>query len=61
MAIIFINTMYLTTGSITFTDYLSAMIILAIALFSIVGIISAKIYLTEKDLEKLEEKYIKTF
>jgi len=61
MAIIFINTMYLTTSSITFTDYLTAMIILAIALFSIVGALSIKIYLTEKDLKKIEEKYIKTF
>ncbi len=60
MAIILINTIYLTTSSITFTDYLTAMIILAIALFTIVGTLSIRIYLTEKDLKKLEEKYIKT-
>jgi small basic protein len=60
MAILLVNTIYLTTTSITFTDYLSAMIILAIALFTIVAAISIRMYLTEKDLKKLEEKYIKT-
>ena len=61
MAVVFLITMYQTTRSITFTDYLFAMIILAVALFAIVGVLSVRIYFTEKELEKLEEKYIKTF